>query len=153
MGSSGLLFEGCHISRVSGMLETCREMQVKCNVRRCERSIGRCGPNVGRCEIYHISCPPSHSPSSNICKQFIDESIPHLLDWPSNSPDANPVENIWSIVKRNVEKRKPLNINELRLFLAEEFENIDINVVKNCVMSMKKRRLSLINCKGERIKY
>jgi hypothetical protein len=63
------------------------------------------------------------------------------------------VENIWSIVKRNVEKRKPLNINELRLFLAEEFENIDINVVKNCVMSMKKRRLSLINCKGERIKY
>jgi hypothetical protein len=90
---------------------------------------------------------------SNICKQFIDESIPHLLDWPSNSPDANPVENIWSIVKRNVEKRKPMNIDELELFLAEEFENIDINVVKNCVMSMKKRCLSLIDCKSERIKY
>ncbi|CAF4133170.1 unnamed protein product, partial [Rotaria sordida] len=86
---------------------------------------------------------------------FIDESsfsffnVPQLLDWPSNSPDANPIENIWSMVKRNVEKRKPTNTDELELFLAEEFENIDANVVKNCVMSMKKRCLSLIDGKGE----
>ncbi len=45
-----------------------------------------------------------------------------------------------------MEKRKPMNIDELELFLSEEFENIDINVVK-------KRCLSLIDCKGERIKY
>ena len=78
---------------------------------------------------------PKHR--SNICRAFIDESVSHLLDWPSNSPDANPTENIWSIVKHNVEKRKPMNIDQLELFLAEEFENIDADVVKNCVMSMK----------------
>jgi hypothetical protein len=94
---------------------------------------------------------PKHR--SNISKQFIDEHVPQLLDWPSNSPDANPIENIWSIVKHNVEKRKPINTDQLELFLAEEFSNIDIDVVKNCVMSMKKRCLSLIDCKGERIKY
>jgi hypothetical protein len=55
--------------------------------------------------------------------------------------------------QRNVEKRKPKNIDELELFLAEEFKNTEINVVKNCVMSMKKRCLSLISSKGERIKY
>jgi transposase len=76
-----------------------------------------------------------------------------LLEWPSNSPDVNPVENLWSIVKRNVEKRKPSNIDELELFLVEEFKNIDIDTVKNCIMSMKNRCLSLIDCKGERIKY
>ncbi|CAF1123179.1 unnamed protein product [Didymodactylos carnosus] len=73
-------------------------------------------------------------------------------DWPSNSPDANPIENIWSTVKRKVEKRKPVNIDELEHFLTEEFSNADIDVVKNCVMSMEKRCLSLIDCKGE-IKY
>jgi hypothetical protein len=46
-----------------------------------------------------------------------------------------------------------MNIDELELFLAEKFENIDINIVKDCVMSMKKRCLSLIDCKDERIKY
>ena len=94
---------------------------------------------------------PKHR--SNICKEFIDENALHLLHWPSNSPDANSIENIWSIVKRNVEKRKPMNIDQLELFLAEEFENIDTDVVKNCVMSMKKRCLLLIDCKGERIRY
>ena len=94
---------------------------------------------------------PKHR--SNICKAFVDENVPHLLDWPSNSPDANPIENIWSIVKHNVEKRKPMNIDQLELFLAEEFENIDADVVKNCVMSMKKRCLGLIDSNGERIKY
>jgi len=94
---------------------------------------------------------PKHT--SNISKQFINNNVPQLLDWPSNSPDANPIENIWSIVKRKVEKRKPKNIDELELFLSEEFKNIDVNTVKNSVMSMKKRCLSLIDSKGERIKY
>ena len=26
------------------------------------------------------------------------------VDWPSNSPDANPMENLWSIIKHRVEK-------------------------------------------------
>jgi transposase len=94
---------------------------------------------------------PKHT--SNITKQFIFDNVPQLLAWPSNSPDANPIENIWSIVKRKVEKRKPKNIDELELFLAEEFENVENNVIKNCVMSMKKRCASLISSKGERIKY
>jgi transposase len=94
---------------------------------------------------------PKHT--SNISKQFINNKVPRLLEWPSNSPDVNPVENVWSIVKRKVEKRKPKNIDELELFLCEEFKNVDINSVMNIVMSMKKRCLSLIESKGERIKY
>ena len=62
---------------------------------------------------------PKHT--RHICRKFIDENVPELLDWPSNSADANSIENIWAIVKRNVEKRKPVNIDELELFLAEEF--------------------------------
>ena len=94
---------------------------------------------------------PKHT--SNFTKQFIFDNVLQLLAWPSNSPDANPIENIWSIVKRKVEKRKPKNIAELELFLAEEFENVENNVIKNCVVSMKKRCMSLISSKGERMKY
>jgi transposase len=71
------------------------------------------------------------------------------MDWPTNSSDVNPIENICSIVKYNVEKRKSKNINELEQFLSEEFKNI----VKNCVMSIENICLSLIYSKDERIKY
>ena len=94
---------------------------------------------------------PKHR--SNITKQFIFDNVSQLLPWPSNSPDANSIEYIWSIVKQKVEKRKPQNIDEFERFLAEEFENVETNVIKNCVMSMKTRSSSLISSKGERIKY
>ncbi len=54
--------------------------------------------------------------------------------------------------KRKVEKENPKILMNLN-FLVEEFQNTEINVVKNCVMSMKKRFLSLISSRGERIKY
>jgi hypothetical protein len=36
-----------------------------------------------------------------------------------------------------VEKRKPKNIDELELFLTEEFYNVETNIAKNCVVDGK----------------
>ena len=33
------------------------------------------------------------------------QNIP-LLHWPSNSPDMNPIENMWEVVKRKSERRE-----------------------------------------------
>ena len=49
-------------------------------------------------------------------RKFIDENVTELLDWPSNSPHVNLIENIWTVEKRNVEKRKSVNIDKLELF-------------------------------------
>ena len=46
------------------------------------------------------------------------------MDWPSCSPDFNPIENLWTIVKSNVEKRLPKNLNSLKEFMTEEWNSI-----------------------------
>jgi transposase len=51
------------------------------------------------------------------------------MDWPSNSPDLNPIENLWSVLKRNVELRQPWNIGELESFMEEEWSKIPQNIL------------------------
>lgn len=47
---------------------------------------------------------PKHT--SNVARNVLDQQVLETIDWPSNSPDANRTENLWSILERNVEKRK-----------------------------------------------
>ena len=94
---------------------------------------------------------PKHK--SRVAQQFLSREVPEVIDWPSNSPDANPVENLWSIIKRRVEKRKPTNLEELDKFLHEEWDKTDMVVLNHLINSMKSRCLALIESKGERINY
>lgn len=94
---------------------------------------------------------PKHT--SKITKKFLNENFPEIIDWPSNSPDLNPIENLWSIVKRNVEMRLPQNFLELEQFMIEEWEKIPNRIIINLIGSMKERCELIIENNGERINY
>ena len=68
-----------------------------------------------------------------LAQQFLSIEVPEVIHWLSNSPDANPVENLWSIIKRRVEKRKPTNLDELNKFLHEEWANMDVVVLNHLI--------------------
>ncbi|CAF1253034.1 unnamed protein product [Rotaria sordida] len=80
----------------------------------------------GRRWRYQQDNDPKHT--SRIAKQFLEDEVPEVIDWPSNSLDLNPIENMWSILKRHVEKRKPSNIRELDKTLKSDVRNIMITI-------------------------
>ncbi len=48
---------------------------------------------------------PAHTAKST--KSWFNDHGVGVLDWPANSPDLNPVENLWSIVKRKMRNKRP----------------------------------------------
>ncbi len=94
---------------------------------------------------------PKHT--SRLAKEFLQDNVPEVMDWPSNSPDLNPIENLWAIVKGNVERRMPKNLNDLEQFMVEEWQNISESTIINLIGSIKRRCELIIEKNGERIPY
>ena len=74
---------------------------------------------LGRNWRFQQDNDPKHT--SHKAKNFINENIPVLIDWPSNSTDINPIENLWEL-KRNIEKRRSQNSEDLERLMVEEWE-------------------------------
>ncbi len=50
--------------------------------------------------IFQQDLAPVHTAKST--KSWLNDHGVGVLDWPANSPDLNPIKNIWSIVKRKM---------------------------------------------------
>jgi hypothetical protein len=75
------------------------------------------------------------------------QEVLEVIDWPSNSSDAKPVKNLWSIIKRRVEKAKPTNLEKLDKSVHEKREKIDMVVLNHLINSIKSQCLALIESK------
>ena len=65
---------------------------------------------------------PKHASKST--KAWLEKKGWKLLEWPSQSPDLNPIENLWWDLKKAVAARRPKNIADLETIAHEEWAKI-----------------------------
>lgn len=92
---------------------------------------------------------------ARIVHKWLEENQIVHLPWPAQSPDLNPIENIWDELERRVRGRIPLPTSEAELFsfLEEEWYNIDESVYHKLVSSMPDRLYAVKKAKGNPSKY
>ena len=74
-------------------------------------------------------------------------------NWPSQSPDLNPIENIWTVLKTNVGNHKPISVKELIKVIKKEWKALDPIYAENLVTSMKNHVSLLLSNGGDHILY
>jgi transposase len=93
----------------------------------------------------------------NWLRNWAEEHRVELLDWPPYSPDLNPIENLWAILKENIIKAYPElsdlpkndeTLQKLCEAAVAVWEEIKDRVLNKLVHTMVKRLQAVIDADG-----
>lgn len=76
-----------------------------------------------------------------------------FMDWPPQSPDLNPIEQLWDHLDRMLRKSPPISVNDAWEKLSKYWGEIQQPILQNYVHSMKRRCQAVIDAKGGHTKY
>ena len=98
---------------------------------------------LGRRFTFQQDNDPKHT--AKITKEWLRNNSVTILDWPSQSPDLNPIEHLWRDLKMAVHQCSPSNLTEL--------ERIPKSRCEKLVASFPRRLMAVLAQKGASTQY
>ena len=98
--------------------------------------------------IFQQDNDPKH-----ICKkvkEWLEEQDFETMVWPAQSPDLNPIEHLWSYLKRRLAEYEhpPNRILQLWERIQEVWEGIPVEECQKLIKSMPRRVQAVVKAKG-----
>lgn len=95
---------------------------------------------------------PKHNAGQT--KNWFQSKKIDVLPWPSQSPDLNPIENLWCFLKKRLgEHDKPKNRDDLWKMVQEVWMSIPVSFCRKLIESMPRRCAEVLKNKGYSTKY
>ncbi|GFT96992.1 transposable element Tcb2 transposase [Trichonephila clavipes] len=88
-------------------------------------------------------------------EQLLESEDIERMDWPTRSPDLNPIEHVWDFLGRRLAARTlpPVTIRELRLVLQDEWAAMPQQLFDTLILSMGRRCETCLAVRGDHIPY
>ena len=94
---------------------------------------------------------PSHT--CNLAKTWLHRNGVTVLDFPPWSPDLNPIEDVWPMMERSVDKYNAADETELEAAVKTEWEALSPASLAKLAHSMPTRLTEVIAHNGHKIHY
>lgn len=94
---------------------------------------------------------PKHR--SKLCTEWKTRSGIVTLDWPSQSPDANPIENVWAYIKQKLRGKRTHTLKQLSCEIRRIWRSLPLEYAVKLVESMPRRCQAIIDAGGDWTHY
>ena len=94
---------------------------------------------------------PPHT--ANTTRNYLAQKNIEVLDWPSNSPDLNPIENVWAYVQNSLTSALPRSANELWESVRNAWAAVPVELLQKLYNSIPTRLDKIIECSGGQSPY
>jgi hypothetical protein len=101
--------------------------------------------------VFQMDNDPKHT--STVVAKWLKDNKVKVLEWPSESPDHNPIESLWAEQKKCVRERRPTNLIQLLQLCQEEWAKIHPTYCGKLVEGYLKRLTQVKQFKGNATKY
>ncbi len=93
--------------------------------------------------------------TSQVARAYFRQNAVTLLEWPPQSPDLNPIENIWAMLKSKMKKIPGFPRSRAELIARAQtcWAQLEAEKVDNTLNSMPKRMQLVLEARGASIKY
>ena len=71
------------------------------------------------------------------------------MEWPAQSPDLNPIENVWALLKIKVNNREPKTVKDLKKIIRKEWGDLQLEYAQNLVSTLPRRLNQVLTNKGD----
>ena len=103
--------------------------------------------------IFQQDNDPKHT--SRVAKDALEDLNLNVMEWPSQSPDLNPIEHMWNHLKTELRSKSRIfaTADDLWDGIQEVMKNENKEMCRKLVSSMSSRVQAVINAKGGYTKY